>query len=289
MQETNFAFEIIINDDASTDGTTEIIKEYEDKYPEIIVPVYHKENQYSKGIRGINIRNTFPISRGKYLALCDGDDYWTDPLKLQKQVDFLEKNEDYILTCGGYNSCYSGEIKTIIEKGIVNKEIESEKGFTFLLSDTTNTWITKTLTAVFRNRKDIINELKKYKYTKDLHLFYQLLKNGKGYYFKEVFGVYNMHEGGIFSLKSDIDKTVSHYYIFKELLAINHDEYSRQWYLMICSKIINYKLLSQLRDKRLNTFTLLKESILLIKNKADLLTFIKPFIPRSIKHLWHKS
>src|SRR4051794_20066344 len=66
MQKTTFAFEIIISDDASTDGTTEIIKEYCEKYPETIVPIYHKENEYSKGIRGIMAKNTFPIARGKY-------------------------------------------------------------------------------------------------------------------------------------------------------------------------------------------------------------------------------
>lgn len=94
MQKTTFSFEIIINDDCSTDGTTEILKKYEKKYPELIFPIYHAENEFSKGIRGITARNTFPRARGKYIALCEGDDYWTDPLKLQKQVDFLEKNEN---------------------------------------------------------------------------------------------------------------------------------------------------------------------------------------------------
>ena len=89
MQQTNFAFEVLIHDDASTDGTTEIIKEYEAKYPEIIKPIYEEENQWVKGRRGSAVFN-FPRAKGKYIAMCEGDDYWTDPLKLQKQVDFLE-------------------------------------------------------------------------------------------------------------------------------------------------------------------------------------------------------
>lgn len=94
MQRTNFQFEVLIHDDASTDGTEEIIREYEAKYPEIIKPIYEKENQWVKGRRGSMVFN-LPRSRGKYIALCEGDDYWTDPLKLQKQVDFLEANEEY--------------------------------------------------------------------------------------------------------------------------------------------------------------------------------------------------
>ena len=95
MQKTNFKYEIIIHDDCSTDGTTEIIREYASKYPEIFVPLYEDENQYSKGVRGITAKFVYPKARGKYIALCEGDDYWIDENKLQKQVDFLENNLDY--------------------------------------------------------------------------------------------------------------------------------------------------------------------------------------------------
>src|SRR5690606_1543694 len=78
MQKCDFAFEVLIHDDASTDDTQEIIKEYQAKYPEIIKAVLQKENQYSKGIRGISPRFNFPRAQGKYIAMCEGDDYWTD-------------------------------------------------------------------------------------------------------------------------------------------------------------------------------------------------------------------
>lgn len=93
QQKTNFPIEVIINDDCSSDGTTDIVKEYAEKYPEIIKAVFHDKNQYSQGINVIY--NCFNIAQGKYLAFCEGDDYWTDPYKLQKQVDFLENNEEY--------------------------------------------------------------------------------------------------------------------------------------------------------------------------------------------------
>lgn len=88
MQKTNFKYEILIHDDASTDGTVEIINEYQKKYPSIIKPIFQKTNQYSQGVN-IPTINYFRAT-GKYLALCEGDDYWTDPLKLQKQVYLLE-------------------------------------------------------------------------------------------------------------------------------------------------------------------------------------------------------
>lgn len=94
MQETDFPIEIIIHDDASTDNTSNIIREYERKYPNIIKPIYQTENQYSKG-RKILIRFIYPKVKGKYIAMCEGDDFWIDPKKLQKQVDILECYEQY--------------------------------------------------------------------------------------------------------------------------------------------------------------------------------------------------
>ncbi len=96
MQKTNFKFEVLIHDDASTDGTADIIREYQEKYPDIIKPIYQTENQFSKGI-SISKTYQFPRIKSKYVALCEGDDYWTDENKLQKQVDFLENNPDFAI------------------------------------------------------------------------------------------------------------------------------------------------------------------------------------------------
>ena len=107
MQKTTFPFEVLIHDDASTDGTAGIIKEYEVKYPNIIKPIYQKENQYSKGIK-ISPTFQYPRAKGKYIALCEGDDYWIDPYKLQKQVDFLETHSEYGL-CYAKAKCFNQE------------------------------------------------------------------------------------------------------------------------------------------------------------------------------------
>ena len=94
MQKVEFPIEIIIHDDASTDATADIIRSYEKKYPTIIKPIYQKENQYSKGKPPTYF--IYKRAQGKYIASCEGDDYWTDPYKLKKQVEFLENHPEYI-------------------------------------------------------------------------------------------------------------------------------------------------------------------------------------------------
>lgn len=105
MQETTFRYQVVVHDDASTDGTTDIIREYAEKHPDIITPWIESENQWKKGglPHIINLMNT-KYRQTKYIALCEGDDYWTDPYKLQKQIDFLEANPKYSM-------CFHSAIK----------------------------------------------------------------------------------------------------------------------------------------------------------------------------------
>ena len=93
-QKTDFPFEVLVNDDASTDSTADILREYAERYPEIIRPFYQKENLCS---RRMNVYDLvfFPAARGEYIALCEGDDYWNDPEKLQRQADWLDIHPEY--------------------------------------------------------------------------------------------------------------------------------------------------------------------------------------------------
>lgn len=101
MQKTNFKFEILIHDDSSTDQTALIIKKYEEKYPDLIKSIYQIENQYSQGI-DVDELNT-RRAQGKYIAVCEGDDYWTDPDKLQKQFEYMEAHFECSLCV--HNAC----------------------------------------------------------------------------------------------------------------------------------------------------------------------------------------
>ncbi|MGL5049074.1 MAG: glycosyltransferase family 2 protein [Fusobacteriaceae bacterium] len=110
-QKVNFNYEILVHEDASTDKTADILKKYQQKYPNLIKVIYQQENQYSKG-KSVTA-NLMSIAEGKYLAFCEGDDFWIDENKLQKQVDFLEKNSDYSAT---YHNVITGdENKKIIK------------------------------------------------------------------------------------------------------------------------------------------------------------------------------
>ena len=100
MQKTTFPFEVIVHDDASTDRTQEIIREYAEKYPDIIRPIYQKENQRRLKVSAITTY-VFPEVRGKYVAICEGDDYWTDEEKLQKQIEIMDAHpECHFCVCG---------------------------------------------------------------------------------------------------------------------------------------------------------------------------------------------
>lgn len=134
MQKTSFAYEVIVHDDASTDGTASIIKEIEEKYPDIIKPIYQTENQYSKGVR-IGDTYIIPKIKGKYVATCEGDDYWCDANKLQLQVDFLESHPEYVgcthntkyenVKNGKHHTMFSTEDKDLFLKDCVKTGSQS--------------------------------------------------------------------------------------------------------------------------------------------------------------------
>ncbi|NLL27630.1 MAG: glycosyltransferase [Bacteroidales bacterium] len=198
MQKTDFLFEVLIHDDASTDRTADIIREYEAKYPDIIKPIYQTENKYSKGI-GITKTYQFPRAKGKYFAMCEGDDYWTDPLKLQKQVDFLEKNQEY-------SACFHDvEIVDKDNKPLENKDnyeikyIDNQTDFDFDDFLFRGNHI-HTPSVVFR-AKNIENFILSNVVTGDYFLHLHNAYNGKIKRFEAKMAAYRVHLGGIFSLK----------------------------------------------------------------------------------------
>lgn len=222
MQKTNFPIEILVHDDASTDGSQEIIKEYTAKYPTLFKPIYQKENQYSKGI-GVSVTYQFPRAKGKYIALCEGDDYWTDPYKLQKQVDFLEVNLDYILCCHRYK-IYNQDLNSWNDDYVASLFEEHPGGFTFTNKENFDCWITKTMTLMFRRCDEVFDVLPNYKYFRDVHLNYHLLRLGKGYCFPWNAAVYRRHKGGVFSTKDVFTRKELAYKIFYEIKRSNPED-----------------------------------------------------------------
>lgn len=198
-QQTAFPFEVLIHDDASTDNSTAIIKKYEELYPDIIKPIYQEENKYSQKI-SIWKNYQFPRARGKYIALCEGDDYWTDPYKLQKQVDFLEANPDYVFSNSDVDVYYDSTGKTTTNENVRIKA-KNKTGVVTGMDIITNDYYVRTLTTLFR--KDILLEYinseaaDKY-YNKllmgDRPLWIFLAHKGKFHYLSESTATYRIHD-----------------------------------------------------------------------------------------------
>lgn len=203
MQETDFTFIAIVHDDASTDNTADIIREYAEKYPDIIKPIYETENQYSKhdgSLRRV-VNNAIPKSV-KYIAMCEGDDYWIDPSKLQKQVCFLENNPEHTLCFHNAKIIYG------------NKELEQHyrlkhKDTFYNIEDRDysnveiyENWIIPTASVVFKKKilnSDIYQKAinsGKFRYG-DIILFLSCCHYGKIRGFKDIMSVYRRLESGM--------------------------------------------------------------------------------------------
>lgn len=188
MQKTNFAFEVIIHDDASTDGTADIIREYAEKYPEIIKPILQTENQYSQG-KPVTQNFIWPRINSQYVAVCDGDDYWTDENKLQKQVDFLDDHPDYMLCFHPVNVFY--------ENGQKQEHIwpKHTKDISFKRLMRTN--FIPNCAVVYRWANMLTEKFPKKIYPGDWFVHLKHAKDGKIGFIPDVMANYRRHEAGM--------------------------------------------------------------------------------------------
>ncbi len=270
MQKTNFPFVAIVHDDASTDGTAAIIREYAEKYPDIIKPIYETENQYSKhdGSFGRIMQEARNATGAKYVAFCEGDDYWTDPLKLQKQVDYLESHPDYSLVAHNCIEMWedgSQEPKPYrqLEDGDV-APLDILKFCPFQ-------------TASLVLRAEILNS-EKYQKAKN----YKILAGdrwlmmccsyfGKVYYFNDIMSVYRKHPGGISfenwyehqvdhimerryfgiefgpEIKEFVDKSVNELLVYEIVMGLRLLDFKRSKDAMLALKQCDTKLTEILR------------------------------------------
>ena len=282
-QQTNFLYEILLGEDESSDNTRKICIEYAKKYPDKIRLFLHSRDNVIK-VNGVptgrfNLLYNLYNTNGKYIALLDGDDYWTDPLKLQKQVDFLENNPSFSLCSGGYQVLNDNKI----EKEVINEGFggdENETGFSFDLDNTKDFWLTKSLTLVFRRELINISAFLEYKYFRDVHINYHLLKLGRGFYFKQILGVYRVHQGGVFSMKSRHSYLKNAYHLYSELYYKNRDRFSRYKYFKHCVLLLEYELYrTNLSFSKKNK--LLRETKKIAQSKEERMLIFKAFNPKS--------
>lgn len=279
-QKGNFHIEILINDDASTDGTPSILREYEKRYPDLIKVVYQVENQYSKGIVPL-VDLLFPRVKGKYVAICEGDDQWVDENKLHRQVDYMESNSQCVITSGNFIKKYESKTITPIdrEKSSGTESQYGISGFVYTIESSYDKWFTKTLTVVFRSDMlRYLGVLNRYEYVRDIHIFYHILKMGQGYYFNEVLGIYNVHPGGVHSLADAKLKNIRAYLIALELYEVNKDEYTRRRLMRASYNIIRNRKKLFPNNNRVDFCSVFKKSLMIIRNTDDAIMIAKSYI-----------
>ena len=271
-QETIYPFEIIIHDDASTDNTKDIIERYRKEYPNIIKVILQVENQYSKGNKPLNI--CFRMAKGKYIALCEGDDFWCDTTKLNKQVSFLEANPEYIISC--HNA-------SIIDQN--NNEISSSKLTPAQMRDFSAEELIKTeaflltLTWVFRNIVDFDFPERNKVLNGDTFMISTLGLYGKSKYHDDIIpAAYRVHSGGVWSSLNE-EKKLTALINTRYWLQIYHKRIGSGWdeyFLMLHFKttlrrLFLYKSKSSLVIMFLNSFVKkLVKKIRVLINRHDI-------------------
>lgn len=218
MQQINFKYEILIHDDASTDGTKDIIIEYQKKYPDIIKPIIQTENQYSKGIRGINLKFNINRAKGKYVAFCEGDDFWTDPLKLHKQISLLELDNS-LSACATYVNNI-GEDNKIIKYARPSQNIE--------IYSSTDALVKFFPSLTILSRKEIYNNYDFNKinvFNSDYLNLVLICNHGNVAMMNFISGSYRIHSEGVYSknnfYKNSLLSIKSREIILKKLFFLN--------------------------------------------------------------------
>jgi glycosyltransferase involved in cell wall biosynthesis len=238
LQKLNFKMELVIGEDDSSDLTRSICERYALLHPEVI-RLLPKDSR--RGMSA-NFLETIISCKGKYIAFCEGDDYWTDPFKLQMQVDFLEQNPSFAVSSTRY--WLRNQTNGVLVKDNMDKFFDNQKeGFVFESDSVIWNWVTKTLTVLLRKEAIDVEILKRYVYFRDTHLMFHALQKGKGYCHNVFAGVYNIHEAGVWSLLSAERKALITYYVFEELSRLNHTNASlRNRYLQSLRDYLTIKI-----------------------------------------------
>ncbi|GLU51116.1 glycosyltransferase family 2 protein [Dyadobacter frigoris] len=205
MQETDFTFEIVIGDDASTDNSQQIIQKYAEQYPEIIKAYLHKENQGPDNPREFagrnNVLQLLKACKGEYVAMCEGDDYWTDPHKLQKQVDFLDSHPDFAI-------CHHNMLVTYEDGSPSHTFNKNSQPLVSTIDDILqDRWFMATASWMYRNYflTEDFAPWHALAAAGDWALSIQLAAKGKIGYLPETMGVYRKHSAGLSNVHSNVN------------------------------------------------------------------------------------
>jgi glycosyltransferase involved in cell wall biosynthesis len=211
MQQTDFEVEFIIANDCSPDNTNSVVDQLRENHPNSKWIIYTRHTK-NKGMTS-NFIWALQQAKGKYIAVCEGDDYWTDTLKLQKQVDFLEKNDDYNIVWTKFNKI--DRIGQLIESDLPKFQSTLADVTAENLLEIYRTW---TLTVMFRSSVFNNVDFNKFKYLKDNTVYFLALKNNAlGKVLDLNTANYRVHDTGVWSSNSDFQNNLANYYNFSEI------------------------------------------------------------------------
>ncbi|MEQ9187350.1 MAG: glycosyltransferase [Cryomorphaceae bacterium] len=194
-QKTDFQFEVLVHDDASTDGSQEIIRAFADAYPSIIKPIYQDENQWKLNNRNPLIHELFPKAKGKYIALCEGDDFWTSTDKLQSQVDFLDHNPEFSAICAN-SEVWEKDRVTYDYKNIKWNWLGRSFSDELTVYDLSTHLFPHTSSWLFVNDFELSEDHETF-VVGDVPLFLLMADKGRIKYVDRVLSVYRQHGGGV--------------------------------------------------------------------------------------------
>lgn len=236
-QQTDFNFDIIVHDDASTDGTVDTIKEYKEGFPNLFKTIFQKENQFSKD-RALFSKIILPQITSKYIAICEGDDFWTHSNKLQKQVDFLEKNPDYVMAFHDVN---------VLQNKNSNKTYKYSPYLTKTLNFNNLLYKTEIPTcSIIVRRLSIplpIPEWISDCVMEDTPIKLLIASQGKTRYFPEKMATYRRHDAGITNSKEQISKGRTSYVLMYKLLRgeLGINRYFPLTFMIVKTQLGKYK------------------------------------------------
>lgn len=275
-QKTNFDYQIILSDDASQDNTQQVVQAFLENHPKKEkVTFIRQEKNLGWMPNFIFTLEKCQNSGAKYIAMCEGDDFWTNPDKLQKQIDLLEQNPDVTLICHRYKELYNDG--KILDCPHFRKDFfQGQNSFKFPQRDFEEFMRIQTMTIVFRSSALDLSLREKYDHYCDTHIKHHILDNGLGMYTKDFDAVYRIHGNNVFLSQDERKKIKFTYDVYRDLI----DNNSSSGYKNLLNMAMRQRIDSELKNRKFNIFDPYYLSLVFqqVKDTGSIPLFVKNMI-----------
>ncbi|GGG46234.1 glycosyltransferase [Epilithonimonas arachidiradicis] len=274
-QKTNFDYHVFLSDDASTDSTQQVVDNYLENHPKKRNVTFIKQkNNLGWMPNFIYTLQRCQDSGAKYIALCEGDDFWSNEDKLQKQIDLLESNDDIVMACHRYKELYNDGSTS--DCPFFRKDFfQGKDSFKFTQADFEKFIRIQTMTIVFRSNALDLSLRTKYQFYCDTHIKHHILDHGAAIYTKDNDAVYRVHGNNVFLSQDERKKIKFTYDVYKDLIEKNNSV----GYKNLLNISMRQRINSELKNKRLNVFDSYYRQLLLqqLRDTGSVALFAKNF------------